>query len=99
LNYRRYVLCVVFAIMFSTTPLLAEGTTIPGMIDPSNDDDPGITETCWVCRGSYNFDTGEERLFCGKPDSGGWGNQQCETGEVDTDHLYCISYGDSCCVN
>jgi hypothetical protein len=32
-------------------------------------------------------------------DSGGWGNQQCETGEVDTDHLYCISYGDSCCVN
>ncbi|HYC89397.1 MAG TPA: hypothetical protein VEO54_09320 [Thermoanaerobaculia bacterium] len=97
MNYRWYLLLVLVGLVLFATPSFAEGTTIPIVIT-GNEDDPGITETCFVCKGSYDPATGEHRVWCGKPASGGWGHKQCEVNTYE-DQFACISYGDGCCVS
>lgn len=49
--------------------------------------------TCYIMSSS-----GGMSMYCGSPQSGGWGVQYCEIDSY-PEGTYCIPYGESCCVD
>jgi hypothetical protein len=94
---RWYLLFVLLGMVFFSTPLFAYGIPQPGTSNPS-DDGQNSTQQCYICRGSYNIETGENRVWCGKPDSGGWGMTECDVVEWDN-QVHCWAFAQSCCIN
>ena len=97
MKYRWYLLFVLLGVMLFATPLSAHGIPQPGITNPSDGGEEN-TQACYICRGSYDVDTGEHRIACSKPDSGAWGYAECDLVEYD-DEFYCHSFGQTCCVN
>jgi hypothetical protein len=59
-------------------------------------DGSGGGGSCLVCHGVW--DSNGMSLWCGGPDSGGWGQQYCRI-ESYPEGAYCFTDGNDCCVD
>jgi len=58
----------------------------------------GGANSCATCYINGYGMGGNMVMYCGSPQSGGWGVQYCEIDSY-PEGTYCIPYGDQCCVD